>query len=116
MISDFALDLKVARRKSGLRQCDAAHLVGICQTTLSKIEMGKITPSVRDVLTFSIIYNRSFENLLTALLHEAHAILPERLAALPECSPRWRSVVNRQATLNCLAAYLSDNTTDHEAA
>ena len=112
MINEFALDLKVARRQSGLRQRDCAHLLGISQSMLSDMELGRTAPSVRDICTLSIVYGRSFDSLFEAVLRDARETLPDRLASLPDCASHWRGVINRQYTLNRLADYLagySDN-------
>lgn len=116
MITELALDLKVARRKSGLRMRDVAHLLGIHSSTLSKIEKGAVLPNAQIIATLSLVYNRSLGGLLASLLREAHEKLPERLAILPECSTRWRGTFNRQQTLNRLAAHLETITADHDTA
>ena len=49
MTKAFALDLKVARKNSGLTQEDCAHLLGVCDATLAKMEGGTRTPTVREI-------------------------------------------------------------------
>lgn len=108
MINDHGLDLRVARRNAGLRQCDCAHLLGIHQSRLSKLEFGRTMPSAHECCALSVIYGRSFESLHAALWHEVHDTLSERLATLPECPTRTVDTFNRVNTLNRLAAHLAD--------
>ncbi|MDA4845246.1 helix-turn-helix transcriptional regulator [Hoeflea poritis] len=105
----FALDLKVARRKSGLTQQDCAHLLDVQKSRISLLEQGKALPSVLEICTLSLLYGRSFESLFGSMLEEAHGALKERLATLPVPSNRWLGRFIRQNTLNRLAARLDDN-------
>ena len=41
MIQEFTLDLRAARRNSGLRQVDCAHLMGVNKTKVSNLENGR---------------------------------------------------------------------------
>ena len=113
----FALDLKVARRKSGLTQQDCAHLLDVHKAKISLLEQGKTLPSVLEICTLSLLYGKSFESLFGSLLEEAHSTLKDRLATLPMVSNRWLGRFTRQNTLNRLAARLDeDNPQGHGSA
>ena len=47
MSSQFALDLRLARKKAGYTQDDLAHLLDTHQTVVSQLEHGKRRPSDR---------------------------------------------------------------------
>ena len=106
MITEFALDLKVARRKAGLSQQDCAHLLEVHPSKISLIEHGKAMPSVRDICTLSLIYGKSFESLFSVIMAEVTDALRDRMTTLPECPRQWLPKFNRQNTLNNLAARL----------
>lgn len=117
MTNEFALELKVARRKAGLTQRDCAHLLGIDHSTISNMEHGKAVPSLRDMLGLSLIYGKSFESLFRDLMHEVAEALKERLTTLPEAPNHWLGRHNRVNTLNKLARYLQElEAPDHGAA
>lgn len=103
----FALDLKVARRKSGLSQVDCAHLLGVHPTKISVLEHGKAMPSVPEICMLSLIYGKSFESLFGPVMAEAEARLRERLPTLPACPKKWLGRFNRQGTLNRLSERLA---------
>jgi len=108
MTHSFALDLKFARKKSGLTQQDCAHLLDVHKTRISLLEKGKTLPSVLEICTLSLLYGKSFESLFGTMLEEAHATLKERLGTLPVPSNRWLGRFIRQNTLNRLAARLDE--------
>lgn len=116
MPQEFAIELKAARRKAGLTQEDCAHLLSVHPSKISLLEHGKLQPTVREVCTLSIIYGRSFEQFFDAILNDAHALLRERFATLPNGPTRWIGRFNRQNTLNQLAARLEDARNDDDAA
>ena len=47
MSTEFALDLRLARRKTGLTQRDIAHLLANQVTLVSELERGKRLPTDR---------------------------------------------------------------------
>ena len=106
MTNEFALDLKVARRKSGLTQEDCAHLLGTFQPKISQMEAGKTMPSVREICTLSIIYGKSFESLFSSIFTDAIRAIRERLTTLPDCPKQWMGRYNRNNTLNALSERL----------
>ena len=106
MSNPFALDLKVARRKSGLTQQDCAHLLDVNIAKISFMEQGKTLPSVPEIWTLSLLYGKSFESLFGSMFEEANNALKDRLATSPAVSNRWLGRFIRQNTLNKLAARL----------
>jgi len=112
MIQEFTLDLRAARRNSGLRQVDCAHLMGVNKTKISNLENGRQRPSVRDICTLSMIYGRSFESLFAGIFDEVKADVFCHLVDLPEPKPDYERVGNRSRTLDSLRTRLQD---DHSA-
>ncbi len=113
----FALDLKVARRKSGLTQQDCAHLLDVHKTKICLLEQGKTLPSVLEICTLSLLYGKSFESLFGSMMEDAHNVLKDQLATLPVVSSRWLGRFTRQNALNRLAARLDENNPpDHGSA
>ena len=113
MSHSFALDLKVARRKSGLTQQDCAHLLDVHKAKISLLEQGKTLPSVLEICTLSLLYGKSFESLFGSMLEDAHSILKDRLATLPDVSNRWLGRFIRGNTLNKLAARLDNDPNEY---
>lgn len=111
MYQAFALDLKVARRKSGLTQQDCAHLLDINNAKVSFMEHGKVMPSIMEICTLSLLYGKSFESLFGSVMKDAERDLKERLATLPVVSNRWLGRFTRQNTLNRLSDRLGSR--DH---
>jgi transcriptional regulator with XRE-family HTH domain len=105
-VSDFALDLRVNRRKAGLSQRDMAHLMDIHPSKVSHLEDGSTMPSVRDVAHFSFIFGKTVEDLMQAFVFEAANDLTERITTLPECSRRWLGRFNRSHTLEQITTRL----------
>lgn len=111
MNQDFTLDLRAARRKSGFRQIDCAHLMGVHETRISCLERGKREPSLRDICFLSMIFGRSFEGLFSSIFDEVRAELHCQLPTLP-APPKSLSKLrlkNRQKTIESLAKRLEDN-------
>jgi transcriptional regulator with XRE-family HTH domain len=46
MSTDFALDLRVARRQAGFTQEDVARLLGVTQSQISDLEHGRVLPTL----------------------------------------------------------------------
>ena len=113
MYSSFSLDLKTARRASGLSQSDCGHLLGVDQKRISAFECGKRLPSVTEICALSIIFGRSFESLFGAIFADVRGDLVARLATLPKGGSGWLGRFKRQNTLNRIADALSDNPLRH---
>jgi transcriptional regulator with XRE-family HTH domain len=116
MSNEFALDLKVARRKSGLTQSDCAHLLDIHPSKVSLLESGKTLPSIKDICALSLIYGRSFESLFSSIVAGANRQLRDRLRTMPDAPKRWLGSFNRRTTLNGIADRLETLVDDHETA
>lgn len=111
----FALDLKVARRKTGLTQGDVAHLLGISDTRISRLENGKTHLSVHEIAGLSIIYGKSFENLFGIAIEEMLTEMPERIAHMPVCRDNWLGRFNRENTIDNIVARLEAEPEEDEA-
>ncbi len=111
MTKQFALDLKVARKKAGLTQQDCAHLLDMSPTRMSNLESGKLLPSVLEICCLSVLYGKSFESLFGGIMTAAHELLREQLANLPVSKKHWINTFNRQRSLDGLAERLNDNQT-----
>ena len=117
MPNEFALDLKVARRKSGLTQGDCAHLLDVHPSKVSLLESGKALPSIKDICALSLIYGRSIESLFSDIIANTNRQLLERLRTMPEAPTRWLGSFNRRNTLSAVADRLETLTDeDYEAA
>lgn len=109
MIEDFASDLRVARRKSGLTQADCAHLMGKSAPKICQLETGKRSPSLRDICALSLIYGRSFESLFGAIFGSIRKELAENIATLRDPGPKWPGGFNRTNTLDRIAREILEN-------
>jgi transcriptional regulator with XRE-family HTH domain len=117
MPNEFSLDLKVARRKSGLTQEDCAHLLDVHPSKVSLLESGKTLPSIKDICALSLIYGRSFESLFSSIVANANRQLRDRLRTMPEAPIRWLGSFNRRNTLSAVTDRLETlNDEDYEAA
>ena len=75
MGNSFALDIKVARRRSGLSQAEVSHLLGIHRTRLSKLERGRYVPTAHELAALCLIYGKEFPEI-------GHATMPQVCQAL----------------------------------
>ena len=117
MPNEFALDLKVARRKSGLTQGDCAHLLDVHPSKISLLESGKALPGIKDICALSLVYGRSFESLFSSIVASANRQLRDRLRTMPAAPKRWLGNFNRRNTLSAVADRLETLTDeDYEAA
>ena len=102
MSTEFALDLRLARRKAGFTQRDVAHLLAVLQSHVSDYERGRIRPGLREIVTLSVIYHRSFESLFSELMAEAKRDLRERVATVPQNVRTYAGTFNRESSLRRL--------------
>ncbi|MBL4767781.1 MAG: helix-turn-helix transcriptional regulator [Rhodobacteraceae bacterium] len=109
MINDFALDLKTARRKSGLSQADCARLMGKSPSRICQLEKGHCTPGLKEICALSLIYGRSFESLFAAIFTDIRRGLRETLTDFPYPQDGKGTGFNRTNTLDRLARDLADN-------
>lgn len=110
MSTEFALDLRLARRKAGLTQCDIAHLLGVHRARIWALEHGRQLPTVQQICTLSVIYGRSFESLFACVLAEASAAVRDRLRTLPALTRPTVVHFNREANLVRLERRLAEQT------
>jgi transcriptional regulator with XRE-family HTH domain len=110
MSSDFTLDLRVQRRKTGYRQKDCAHLVGITTGTLSAIEMGRRRPTLEEICTLSVIYGRTFESFFGEVMEEVKANLRTRILTMPKNTRTYAGTLNRDKSIERLARRLAEET------
>ncbi len=108
MSTEFALDLRLARRKSGFTQRDVAHLLGAHQTLVSELERGRQLPTLEQIVTLSLIYGRSFESLFSALVRAARERLQQRIVHMPTGVRSYVGTFNREASIERLARRLAD--------
>ena len=112
MSTEFALDLRLARRKSGFTQRDVAHLLGAHQTLVSELERGRQLPTLEQIVTLSLIYGRSFESLFSELMRTARERLQQRIVHMPDGVRSYVGTFNRDASIERLARRLAD---EHDA-
>ena len=99
MSTQFAHDLRTARRKAGLTQDDLAHLLDTHQSTVSDLEHGKQRPGLYEIIELSLIYGRSFESFFEAVMTERRKLLKRRLKSLPDPSKETAHTFNRTGSL-----------------
>lgn len=105
MSTQFALDLRLARKKAGYTQGDVAHLLSVHQSAISDLERGQIRPTLEQIIELSLIYGRSFERLFGEVMEEAKTQLRNRLQSLPDRT-HYAHTVNRSRSLHRLKARL----------
>lgn len=106
METNYALDLKVARRRSGLSQKDVAHLLGISRVRVSKLECNLAVPSPDELTMLSLIYSQSFLTLGGAVMPVLYRILKDRLETLPNRESYAAGASPKSVTLNTLSRRL----------
>ena len=113
MSTEFALDLRLARRKSGLTQRDTAHLLALNRSKLSLLETGQRLPNLVQICTLSLIYGRSFESLFGLIMAEAKAALRRRILIMPTQRRTYAGSLNRDHSIERLARSLAEEQDDH---
>lgn len=116
MSTEFALDLRLARRKSGYTQADVATLLALNRSKLSLLETGLRLPSLVQICTLSLIYGRSFESLFAAIMEEARAALRIRILTLPTTTRKYAGSMNRDHSIERLARSLATEPDNHGGA
>ncbi|WP_298296682.1 helix-turn-helix transcriptional regulator [uncultured Litoreibacter sp.] len=112
MTTQFALDLRHARRKAGFTQEDVGHLMSSHQSVVSDLEQGKLSPSLGQIVELSLIYGKSFESFFAEMMTRSRGQLTTRLSSLPEPAHPAASTFNRPASLARLKRRLA-NMPDH---
>jgi transcriptional regulator with XRE-family HTH domain len=114
MHTQFALDLRLARRKAGFTQHDVAKLIGSQQALVSDLERGRTLPTIEQIVALSQIYGRSFESLFAQLMREAAIKLKDRIGTLPARVRSYVGTFNREASLQRLERRLADNPSPYD--
>ena len=108
MSTQFALDLRLARRKAGYTQDDVAHLLGIGQSGVSDLEHGVREPLLEQIIDLSLIYGRSFDSFFEALMLARCETLKAQLATMPEPAELRAETYNRPRSLTQLKQRLDN--------
>ncbi|MCK0103223.1 helix-turn-helix transcriptional regulator [Pseudohalocynthiibacter sp. F2068] len=108
MFEEFILDLKVARKKSGLTQEDCGHLIGGSNHKISQLERGERPPTIQEICALSLIYGRNFESLFGEMFTEVRKDLAENLETLPDPVAERPGGFNRASTLKALERRLQE--------
>jgi len=108
MSSQFALDLRLARKKAGYTQDDLAHLLSTHQTVVSQLEHSQRRPGLTEIIDLSLIYGRSFESFFAQMVDERKKHLSVRLASLPAPGRKAMSTFNRPGSLARLRRRLAE--------
>lgn len=116
MSTEFALDLRLARRKSGFTQRDVAHLLGAQHTLVSELERGGRLPTLEQIVTLSLIYGRSFESFFAERMKAARDKLRSRILHMPEGVRNYVETFNRDASIERLARRLAAENPCHGSA
>jgi transcriptional regulator with XRE-family HTH domain len=116
MSTEFALDLRLARRKAGYTQRDIAHLLSVQQSNISALEHGRVLPSIQEIVTLSVIYGRSFESLFAQLMKNARFALRKRTPTMPKTARNYVATFNRESSIKRLRHRLSAEGDDHGSA
>ena len=110
MSTEFALDLRAARRKAGYTQGDIAALLDTHQSHISDLEQGRLQPTLQQIIALSLIYGRSFESYFSRVMSDCQKHLTSRLASLPPGN-QTAGTFNRASSIKKLEQRLK--TTDH---
>ena len=99
MSTQFALDLRTARKKAGYTQGDVAHLLSVHQSVISQLETGAVPPTLDQIIELSLIYGRSFESFFAEAMDRNKEYLSVRLSTLPSPVRRTAHTFNRPGSL-----------------
>lgn len=115
MHKTFGADFRAARRRAGLTQEDCAHLLGIDQSHVSKLERGKVDPTVRELSICYLIFGTWSRPLWSGILRDLVDELRERLVTMPAEPGSWPQKAARRATLDVLMQTLCAMIDDDDA-
>ena len=114
MTTQFALDVYLARVKTGYTQSDVAHLLEISRVTISRFERGNSEPSLQDILALSLVYGRSFESFFADKLRQRRRHILKRLDTLPPLTQPTARHAKREVNLQRLARRLEADLAIHD--
>lgn len=113
MTTEFALDLRKARRNAGFMQSDIAHLMASHQSRISDLEQGRKEPTLREIVALSLIFGRSFESLFSIIMRRARDELSRRIDDLPENARNFTGTFNRASSIERLCDRLEAEQTGY---
>jgi transcriptional regulator with XRE-family HTH domain len=113
MTTEFALDLRTARRKAGFVQGDIAHLLASHQSRISDLEQGRKLPTLTETVTLSLIFGRSFESLFSMIMRQARRDLRKRVRKLPKNTRDFAGTFNRASSIERLRDRLAAEYEEH---
>ncbi|WP_415404130.1 helix-turn-helix domain-containing protein [Tateyamaria sp. SN3-11] len=108
MRTQFALDLRTERRKSGFTQSDVAHLISANQPLISELEQGKRRPSLEQIVDLSIVYAHSFEAFFGTLMTERQHVILKQVNSLPVIEASSSDTFNRPSSIKRLERRLTE--------
>jgi transcriptional regulator with XRE-family HTH domain len=108
MSTQFAHDLRLARRKAGYTQKDIAHLLSSHQSLVSDFEHGRKQPNLEQIIELSLIYGRSFESFFAQLMDTCQDQLRKRLERLPTLRKQTAETFHRANSLRRLKRRLTN--------
>lgn len=82
-VEGIGANLRAARQRARMTQADAAKAAGISHTTLSRIECGKRTVTLREALALAVIYGARLERVLGLMDADTERLLDVYEAASP---------------------------------
>lgn len=115
MSTQFALDLRLARKKAGYTQDDIAHLLDAHQSVVSDLEHGKRRPTLSEIIALSLIYGRSFESFFAEVMAQTKEHLSVRLSTLPSPTRNTAHTFNRPGSLTRLKRRVAEDSDDGSA-
>jgi len=115
MSTQFALDLRHARRKSGFTQHDIAHLSQTPQSSIAALEKGSWLPTLEQYCLFSLIYGRSFESLFADAMEASKQTLRGNISALSASKSGFCLTRNRDTSIKKLEGRLAAQTPSHDS-
>jgi transcriptional regulator with XRE-family HTH domain len=108
MVHKFGLDLRVARRRAALTQADCAHMLGTDQPRISKLEAGRVVPTMVELSILYLLFGESLARASEAIVASRRDDLLGRLATIPDCPPAWRDRQTRFRSLGAVAERLAE--------
>ena len=108
MRTQFAFDLRLARKKAGYTQADIAHLLSSHQSVVSDLERSQVRPTLEQIIELSLIYGRSFESFFAEMMSSCSSTLSKRLERLPSQSRHTAHTFNRSGSLSRLKHRLAN--------
>lgn len=109
------VDLRIARRRSGLSGQDVAYLLDTTTARLSKLENGHARPKVRELICLSLIYGKTLDELFQLSSSRLTQRLRLRLSELDFTdTSRGHDPQVRISTLNTLAELLGQITDEED--